>query len=135
MDILPGPTMAWQSSINTQRESPTTHSQSIFLSSQGFQNLAFCDKGRNDTSKRTSYSQDWTKAACSDPVFVQTQLDIGHAMYLQPALKYAAIVNVTTNLGKAIFYGKSRVDHISTNAVDKLITKKIISPNNSHQIP
>jgi hypothetical protein len=87
-------------------------------------NLAVCDKGRNDTSQLTSYPQDWSKAACSDPVFVQTQLDVGHAMYLQPALKYAAIVNVTTNLGKAIFYGKSRVDHISTNAVDKLITPK-----------
>jgi hypothetical protein len=69
--------------------------------------LAFCDKGRNDTSNLSGYPTDWAMAACSDPVFVQTQLDVGHAMYLQPALKYAASVNVTSNLGKAIFYGKS----------------------------
>ncbi|GAB5590930.1 hypothetical protein Unana1_05830 [Umbelopsis nana] len=66
--------------------------------------LAFCDKGRNDTSNLSGYPTDWAMAACSDPVFVQTQLDVGHAMYLQPALKYAASVNVTSNLGKAIFY-------------------------------
>ncbi|GAB5590949.1 hypothetical protein Unana1_05849 [Umbelopsis nana] len=66
--------------------------------------LKFCDKHRNDTNKLTTYHKDWTHTACTDPTFVQTQLDVGHAMYLKPALKYAASVGVKSNLGKAIFY-------------------------------
>ncbi|KAI9286420.1 lysozyme-like domain-containing protein [Umbelopsis sp. AD052] len=66
--------------------------------------LKFCDRHRNDTKKLSGYPAAWTKTACSDPNFVQTQLDVGFAMYLAPALKYAASVQVKSNLGKAIFY-------------------------------
>ncbi|KAI8581195.1 hypothetical protein K450DRAFT_233575 [Umbelopsis ramanniana AG] len=66
--------------------------------------LKFCDTQRNDTKKLSGYPAAWTKTACTDPTFVQTQLDVGFAMYLAPALKYAASVNVQSNLGKAIFY-------------------------------
>ena len=55
--------------------------------------------------KSTGYEKAWKNAACTDAAFVQTQLDIGHSMYLKPALKYAASVGVHSNLGKAIFYG------------------------------
>jgi hypothetical protein len=73
--------------------------------------LKFCDKQRNDTNKLTNYPKDWTHTACTDPTFVQTQLDVGHAMYLKPALKYAASVGVQSNLGKAIFYGTVDLMH------------------------
>jgi hypothetical protein len=68
----------------------------------------FGDPRRADTSQLKGFAQVWTKAACTDPLFVATQLDVGHAMYLKPALKYAASVNVKSNLGKALFYGKHR---------------------------
>ncbi|KAI8333555.1 lysozyme-like domain-containing protein [Chlamydoabsidia padenii] len=64
----------------------------------------FGDPRRADTSQLKGFAQTWKKAACTDPMFVQTQLDVGHAMYLKPALKYAASVNVRSNLGKALFY-------------------------------
>jgi Glycosyl hydrolase family 46 len=67
--------------------------------------LKFCDRQRNNTKKLTGYPAAWTKTSCTDPSFVQTQLDVGFAMYLAPALKYAASVHVQSNLGKAIFYG------------------------------
>lgn len=76
--------------------------------------LKFCDTKRNDTSKLASYPKDWAHAACTDPAFVQTQLDVGQAMYLKPALKYAASVGVKSNLGKAIFYGRFRQNLIAT---------------------
>jgi hypothetical protein len=65
----------------------------------------FDDPQRADTSKLAGFAEVWKEAACKDPVFVQSQLDVGHSMYLKPALKYAASVHVTSNLGKAIFYG------------------------------
>jgi hypothetical protein len=67
--------------------------------------LKFCDTKRNDTSGLSGFPKDWSSIACKDPEFVQTQLDVGNAMYLQPALQYAKSVGVTSNLGKAIFYG------------------------------
>ena len=66
----------------------------------------FGDPRRDDTTKLNGFPAAWKKAACSDPNFIQTQLDVGHSMYLVPSLKYAASVNITSNLGKAIFYGK-----------------------------
>ncbi|KAM3589771.1 hypothetical protein VKS41_000624 [Umbelopsis sp. WA50703] len=66
--------------------------------------LKFCDTKRNDTSGLSGFPKDWSSIACKDPEFVQTQLDVGNAMYLQPALQYAKSVGVTSNLGKAIFY-------------------------------
>jgi hypothetical protein len=72
----------------------------------------FGDPRRADTSQLKGFAQAWTKAACSDPLFVATQLDVGHAMYLKPALKYAASVNVKSNLGKALFYGKHPLSDI-----------------------
>ncbi|KAH8557009.1 lysozyme-like domain-containing protein [Umbelopsis sp. PMI_123] len=66
--------------------------------------LKFCDTGRNDTKNLVGYPKDWADTACTDPDFVQTQLDVGYAMYLAPALKYAASVGVKSSLGKAIFY-------------------------------
>ncbi|KAI8979083.1 lysozyme-like domain-containing protein, partial [Mycotypha africana] len=64
----------------------------------------FGDPQRDDTSQLPQFPEAWRNAACSDPVFIQTQLDVGEAMYLQPALRYAASAGVTSNLGKAIFY-------------------------------
>lgn len=70
--------------------------------------LDFGDSGRADTSKldKHGYMKAWQHAACYDARFIQTQLDVGHAMYLKPAMKYAASVGVHSNLGKAFFYGK-----------------------------
>lgn len=68
--------------------------------------LPFGDAGRDNTSGLKGYSKAWQKAACKDAEFIQTQLDVGHAMYLKPALKYAASVGIKSNLGKALFYGK-----------------------------
>ncbi|KAI9492196.1 lysozyme-like domain-containing protein [Zychaea mexicana] len=66
----------------------------------------FSDPRRADISKlkKAGYAKAWKNAACTDAAFVQTQLDIGHAMYLKPALKYAASVGVHSNLGMALFY-------------------------------
>ncbi|KAI7900611.1 lysozyme-like domain-containing protein [Cokeromyces recurvatus] len=66
--------------------------------------LPFGDPRRDDTSQLSGFASAWKEAACKDPNFVQTQLDVGHSMYLKPALKYAASVHVKSNLGKAIFY-------------------------------
>lgn len=66
----------------------------------------FGDPQRDDTKNLSGFPEAWKKASCEDPVFVQTQLDVGQSMYLKPALKYAASVGVESNLGKAIFYGK-----------------------------
>lgn len=69
--------------------------------------LDFGDSGRADTSTldKHGYMKAWQHAACNDARFIQTQLDVGHAMYLKPAMKYAASVGVHSNLGKAFFYG------------------------------
>ncbi|RCH81975.1 hypothetical protein CU097_006013, partial [Rhizopus azygosporus] len=64
----------------------------------------FGDPKRDDTSHLKGFVKAWKKTTCHDPVFIQTQLDMGHSMYLQPALKYAASVGIHSNLGKAIFY-------------------------------
>ncbi|KAI9307400.1 lysozyme-like domain-containing protein [Cunninghamella echinulata] len=64
----------------------------------------FGDPRKSDTSKLAGFDKVWKKVGKKDPAFVQTQLDVGHAMYLKPALKYAASVGVKSNLGKAIFY-------------------------------
>ncbi|ORZ17839.1 lysozyme-like domain-containing protein, partial [Absidia repens] len=69
----------------------------------------FNDPRRADTSKLKGFAKVWKKTACSDPMFVQTQIDVGHAMYLKPSLKYAASVGVKSNLGKALFYGKFEI--------------------------
>ncbi|KAI8061589.1 lysozyme-like domain-containing protein [Gongronella butleri] len=64
----------------------------------------FGDPRRADVSQLKDFPKVWESTACTKPDFVQTQLDVGHSMYLQPSLKYSASVNVTSNLGKAIFY-------------------------------
>lgn len=66
----------------------------------------FNDPRRDDVSRLKGFPNAWKQAACQDPVFIRTQLDVGEAMYMKPALKYAASVGVRSNLGKAIFYGK-----------------------------
>lgn len=70
--------------------------------------LDFGDPLRDETNKLDGFDAAWKKAACEDAEFVQTQLDVGHAMYMKPALKYAASVGVHSNLGKALFYGKHK---------------------------
>jgi hypothetical protein len=70
--------------------------------------FSFGDPKRDDTSKLQGFAAAWKNAACNDPNFVQTQLDVGQAMYMKPALKYAASVNVKSNLGKALFYGNEK---------------------------
>ncbi|KAI8391300.1 lysozyme-like domain-containing protein [Radiomyces spectabilis] len=64
----------------------------------------FGDPRRDDTSGLQGFKEAWNQAACSDPVFIRTQLDIGHSMYLKPSVRYAASADVRSNLGKAIFY-------------------------------
>lgn len=71
----------------------------------------FGDPKRDDTSHLKGFVKAWKKTTCHDPVFIQTQLDMGHSMYLQPALKYAASVGIHSNLGKAIFYGNNFICH------------------------
>ncbi|KAI8646354.1 lysozyme-like domain-containing protein [Parasitella parasitica] len=68
--------------------------------------FTFGDPQRDNTDKLGGFDAAWKKATCDDPVFVQTQLDVGQSMYMKPALTYAASVGVKSNLGKAIFYGK-----------------------------
>ncbi len=46
----------------------------------------------------TKFPADW-KTAAKDPVFTQAQLEIGHGMYLDPALAMAGKIGVKTNLG------------------------------------
>lgn len=65
----------------------------------------FGDPKRDDTTHLKGFPNAWKSATCNDPVFVQTQLDVGQSMYLKPALKYAAGAGVRSNLGKAVFYG------------------------------
>ncbi|KAI8076265.1 lysozyme-like domain-containing protein [Thamnidium elegans] len=67
-------------------------------------NFLFGDPKRDDTSKLKGFPTAWKTATCKDPIFIRTQLDVGEAMYMKPALKYAASVGVKSNLGKAIFY-------------------------------
>lgn len=64
----------------------------------------FGDPKRDDTTHLNGFDKAWKKATCDDPNFIQTQLDVGEAMYMKPALKYAAAVGIKSNLGKAIFY-------------------------------
>ncbi|KAG1535655.1 hypothetical protein G6F47_009557 [Rhizopus delemar] len=64
----------------------------------------FGDPKRDDTTQLKGFDKAWHKTTCDDPVFIQTQLDVGQSMYLKPALKYAASVGIHSNLGKAIFY-------------------------------
>lgn len=71
--------------------------------------LPFGDAGRDDTCGLKGYAKAWKKAACEDGDFIQTQLDVGHAMYMKPALKYAASVGIKSNLGKALIYGKHQI--------------------------
>ncbi|KAI8997394.1 lysozyme-like domain-containing protein [Pilobolus umbonatus] len=66
--------------------------------------FSFGDPKRDDTKNLSGFPAAWKKAACEDPNFTQTQLDMGSAMYMKPAMKYAASVKVRSNLGKAIFY-------------------------------
>jgi hypothetical protein len=65
----------------------------------------FGDPKRDDTTRLNGFANTWKATTCQDPVFIQTQLDVGQSMYLKPALKFAASVGVRSNLGKAIFYG------------------------------
>jgi chitosanase len=46
----------------------------------------------------SGFPSDW-KTAAKDPVFVQTQLKVGHDDYLTPALTVAGQIGVKTNLG------------------------------------
>lgn len=64
----------------------------------------FGDPERDNTNNLVGYPEAWQNATCTDPIFTRVQLDVGESMYLKPGLKYAASVNVTSNLGKAIFY-------------------------------
>ncbi|CAO3617702.1 unnamed protein product [Cunninghamella blakesleeana] len=64
----------------------------------------FGDYRKSFTNKLVGFDKVWKETTQKDPAFIQTQLDVGHAMYLKPALKYAASVGVKSNLGKAIFY-------------------------------
>lgn len=57
------------------------------------------DAGSDDTTALgASFPDDWKQAA-QDPVFVQTQLKVGHDTYLTPARNLAAREGITTNLG------------------------------------
>lgn len=69
--------------------------------------LPFGSPGRDNTAHLEGFDTAWKQAACEDAEFVQTQLDVGDAMYLKPALKYAASAGVKSNLGKALFYGRA----------------------------
>ncbi|RUS27352.1 lysozyme-like domain-containing protein [Jimgerdemannia flammicorona] len=67
--------------------------------------LPFCDVKRGSVTKLGQpYFKAWEKSACTDPRFVETQIDVGRSMYLHPALKFAASVGVKSNIGKAFFY-------------------------------
>jgi hypothetical protein len=71
---------------------------------QKLADLSFCSKSKASTSSLPNYCQDWSKAACTDPKFRQAQDIINDSMYFTPALRFAAMANVKSALGKAIFY-------------------------------
>ncbi|KAF7986061.1 hypothetical protein HWV62_41444 [Athelia sp. TMB] len=68
--------------------------------------LPYCDNknARNDTSGLQGFPKVWADQACHNPDFVETQLDTGRAMYVEPAMRFAAQYNVTSPLGFALFY-------------------------------
>lgn len=68
--------------------------------------LPYCDNknARNDTSGLDGFPGVWADQACNNPNFVETQLDVGRAMYAEPAMRFAAQYNVTSPLGFALFY-------------------------------
>ncbi|KAI8368349.1 lysozyme-like domain-containing protein [Choanephora cucurbitarum] len=74
---------------------PELHRLSQFL---------FGDPARDDISQLIGFPQAWKEASCHDPVFDQTQLDVGESMYMRPAIQYAASVGIHSHLGMAIFY-------------------------------
>lgn len=68
--------------------------------------LPFCGNrnARNDTAGLVGYPKVWEEQSCKNPAFVQTQLDVGRGMYVQPAMRFAAQYDVKTPLGFALFY-------------------------------
>lgn len=88
------------------RRQPKANMKKYLNELKRLSSFLFGDPQRDNTKNLSGFASAWKKASCEDPVFVQTQLDVGQSMYLKPALKYAASVGVKSNLGKAIFYGK-----------------------------
>jgi Glycosyl hydrolase family 46 len=73
---------------------------------QRLSDLPFCGNrdARNDTSGLMGFPTVWSTQSCKDPGFVETQLDVGHGMYVEPAKRFAAQWDVKTPLGFALFY-------------------------------
>jgi len=89
------------------RRSPTNNPFSTFtLELQRLSDLPFCNDrdARNDTSGLKKYPKVWNTQACNDPAFVRTQLDVGHGMYVEPAMRFAAQWDVKSPFGFALFY-------------------------------
>ncbi|RUS32064.1 hypothetical protein BC938DRAFT_476357 [Jimgerdemannia flammicorona] len=68
--------------------------------------LSICDTaGRNNTAQLSGYCGAWQTEAChSDSAFRNLEIAFATDMYLIPSTRFAALVGITTNLGKAIFY-------------------------------
>ncbi|KAI7887975.1 lysozyme-like domain-containing protein [Mucor mucedo] len=86
------------------KRSPKSNLKKFLPELKRLTTFLFGDPKRDDVSRLAGFPKAWKSATCNDPVFIQTQLDVGEAMYMKPALKYAASVGVKSNLGKAIFY-------------------------------
>ncbi|KAL1915682.1 uncharacterized protein VTP21DRAFT_6441 [Calcarisporiella thermophila] len=67
--------------------------------------LSFCDtKKRDDTTKLQGFDIAWKKAACLDPDFRRVQDEAVLRTYMEPALKFAKMANVKSDLAGAIMF-------------------------------
>ncbi|OZJ02543.1 hypothetical protein BZG36_04499 [Bifiguratus adelaidae] len=66
--------------------------------------LPFCSLERAKVTGLKGYPAAWKQAACTDKMFRDVQDRALNATYFEPSMRFAAMVGLTTNLGKAIFY-------------------------------
>ncbi|KAI9228923.1 MAG: lysozyme-like domain-containing protein [Piptocephalis tieghemiana] len=66
--------------------------------------LSRCDPARASVDGLKGFDTAWKNAAHKDPEFARAQDTLNEQMYLTPGRRYAALNNVTSPLGQAIFY-------------------------------
>ncbi|KAL1919735.1 uncharacterized protein VTP21DRAFT_1666 [Calcarisporiella thermophila] len=67
--------------------------------------LSFCDtKQRDDTSNLQGFDAAWRESACTDAEFRKIQDQAVINGYMEPALRFAALAKVESDLGKAIMF-------------------------------
>ncbi|RKP05366.1 lysozyme-like domain-containing protein [Thamnocephalis sphaerospora] len=80
--------------------------------------LPACDAaGRGFTGNLSGFGRAWALAANNDPQFRAIQDELNQQLYMIPALKLAKQYEITTPLGRAIFYD-TLVQHGYTSSAD-----------------